>query len=124
MKQIALILVLVFLPFSLFAQTVIKKDPGAPITIDWTYPTTADLTGFRIYVAPSRTSAFTFSGTSTPSTARTVTFPATFATNSVRLLFKVVAYKTGGTETVESIGTPGDKEVELNVVSPTAVQVK
>lgn len=117
-----------FLLFSLpaFAQTVIKKDPGAPTTIDWTYPVASEavISGFRVYVAPASAGPFSFAGNSAIATSRTITFPTTFSTNSVHLFFQVKAYKTSGTDTVESVGTPGDKEVELNVPSPTGVLVK
>ena len=127
MKYLWIVLIpMLVMAGSLHAQTIIKKSPGDPTTVDWKYDITAEpvISGFRIYVAPAQAGPFTFSGTSTAANLRTVTFPTTFSTNSVRLFFQVKAYKTAGTDTVESTGTPGDKEVELFVVSPTAVLVK
>jgi hypothetical protein len=125
MKKI--IILILFLTTHVYAQAAaIKKDPGAPTTIDWTFPVTSEviITGFRVYVAPVATGPFTFSGNSTAANIRTITFPTTFSTNSVRLFFQIRSYKVAGTDTVESVGIPGDKEVELNVPSPTGILVR
>lgn len=128
MKRLFPILLLIgFLLGAAHAQAqAIKKDPGAPTTIDWTFPLTSQsaISGFRVYIGPTATGPFGYSGNSTSASLRTITFPTTFSTNSVRLFFQIKAYKTAGTETVESPGIPGDKEVEINVPSPAGVLVR
>lgn len=121
------LLAIIALAVPLHAQSIAKKvDPGGPVPLEWTFAVSQEMniTGFKIYTAPAASGPWTFNGSPLPASLRTVTVPANFAVNTVRIFYRMVAFKTAGSESVESSVAVADREVELNVPSPTGLLVK
>jgi hypothetical protein len=122
--------VLAFLLFTasfLQAQTVLKKNPGDPVTLQWDYTLTdqANITGFRIYqwtaLPPSGTATFT--NVTAVASARTVSTTANFPTGSIRYYYTARAYFTGTAipaMTVESVDSNALEVDKIVVLPPPA----
>ena len=104
----------------------IKKFPGENVNFAWNYLVTdeANITGYRLYVAPTITGPFTFTGKTVPTPSlRTASNPAAFGTGQVMSFYTLRAYFTGTAipaMTVESVDSNA-VEVDLNVRTPTAL---
>jgi hypothetical protein len=104
----------------------VKKFPGETVTFAWNYVVAdeANITGYKLYVGPSATGPFTFTGktVATPS-LRTTTNPASFGTGQVVSFYTIRAYFTGTAipaMTVESVDSNA-AEVDMNVKPATTL---
>lgn len=122
MKKTLTILILLSLPFGLFAQC--KKQPGQSGTFTWNFAVTDEskISGFRVYQSAIQSGPFNNLTASATATSRTLAAPVTFAAGTVRTFYVVRSYFTSGGGTVES-GDSNSVECELNVPTPTGLQV-
>lgn len=107
------------------AQGGFKAFPGQTLHFSWSYNVVDEpnTTGFRIYSAPAATGPFTFTGiTVTPASARSTTSPAAFQSGNVFVFYTTRAFFSTTQGIVESIDS-NDVEVDLNVHTPTGLQV-
>jgi hypothetical protein len=104
----------------------VKKFPGEPITLTWTYLVAdeVNITGFRFYSSLNPTSGpYTLTSLTAAPSARTGTIPASFPQGSVIYYFTVRGYFTGTVapiSTVESVDS-NSAEVDRNVVTPVGL---
>ena len=117
---------LLLLGTSLAQAAGVKKFPGEPITLTWTYLVAdeVNITGFRFYTSLSPTSGpYTLTSLTAAPSARTGTIPASFPQGSVIYYFTVRGYFTGTVapiSTVESVDS-NSAEVDRNVVTPAGL---
>ncbi len=123
MKKLFLAVLLALLPcLPLFGQC--KKAPGANGNFTWTFAVADEpkISGFRLYQSAIQSGPFNNLTSSAAVTARALTAPVTFATGTIKTFYVVRSYFTSGGGTVES-GDSNSVECELNVPSPTGLQV-